>query len=84
MSKHHSSSLSNENKTGNSALLHILVDKKKKAKTKNKTKQKKKKKKKKYPEVQDCIVEKCLDVPLKFGIHQYIKQLFSQSGTRKL
>ena len=37
----------------------------------------------KTPEVQDCIVVQCLDVPLKFGIRQYFKRFFSQSGTRK-
>ena len=67
---HHSSSLSIDNKTGKSALLHILVEET--AKTK------------KSPEVQYCIVEQFLDVPLKFGIHQYFKQLFPHSGTRKL
>ena len=40
-----------------SALLHILVEKKKKEL-----------KQKESPEVKDCIVEQCLDVPLKFGI----------------
>ena len=68
---HHSSSLSIDNKTGKPALMHIMVDKEK-AKTK------------KSPEVQYCIVEQFLDVPLKFGIHQYFKQLFPHSGTRKL
>ena len=36
------------------------------------------------PDVQYCIVEQFLDVPLKFGIRQYFKQLFPHSGTRKL
>ena len=37
-----------------------------------------------HPETQDYIVEQCFDVRLIFGIHQYFKQLFLHSGTRKL